>query len=111
MDWAQILVFILATLFIVFLVIAIVLVVLLLRVSRQIKSATSSAEKAIQAVEKSTGSFGGSALPAMAVKSIYKRVNKPKVVEASTAVDTPSQPDQPRAMSSIKSKIKSITKR
>lgn len=76
MDWAQILVFILAALFVVFLVVAIALIVLLIKVTRQIKSATESAERTVHAFEDSVNTFNKTALPLMVAKGIIGQVAK-----------------------------------
>ncbi len=76
MDWAQILVIILAVLFAVFLVVAIALAVLILSITRQIKAATASAERTIQAIEGSVASFNKVALPLALTKGIIGQFTK-----------------------------------
>lgn len=76
MDWAQLLVIMLAVLFAIFLVVAIALAVMLLKVSRQIKSATASAERTVHALEGSVKSFNKTALPLMMTKTIVNQVMK-----------------------------------
>lgn len=76
MDWAQILVIILAVLFIVFLVIAIALLVLILRVTMQIKAMASGAERTLGMLSGSVGALGKTALPLMVAKSIFRHIVK-----------------------------------
>lgn len=76
MDWAQILVIVLAVLFAVFLILAIALAVLLVAISKQIKSATASAERTIHALEGSVASFNKVALPLALTKGILGAVMK-----------------------------------
>ena len=76
MDWAQILVIMLAVLFAVFLVVAIAVALLLLKLTRQIKSATSSAERTMRALEGSVGAFNKAALPLMVTKGIINKLTK-----------------------------------
>ena len=76
MEWAQILVIILAILFSVFLIVAIVVAVLILRVTRQIKTAAASAERTVHALENSVGAFSKSALPLMVTKGIISQIMK-----------------------------------
>lgn len=76
MDWAQILVFLLAILFAIFLVIAIALAVILMRITRQIKAAAASAERTVAALEGSVRTFRKSALPLMVTKGIINQVMK-----------------------------------
>lgn len=76
MDWAQILVIILAVLFAVFLALAIVLALLVLSLTRQIKAAAASAERTVAAMEGAVTQFNKAALPLAIVKGIIKQVNK-----------------------------------
>ena len=76
MDWAQILVIMLAVLFAIFLAVAITLAVLLVRITRQIRAATSSAERTINALEGSVKTLNKSALPLMVAKSVIGQVAK-----------------------------------
>lgn len=76
MDWAQILVILLAVLFAVFLVMAIALAVLLLKVTRQIKAAAASAERTVEALEGSVKTFNRAALPMMITKGVISQIMK-----------------------------------
>lgn len=76
MDWAQVLVIILAVLFAVFMIVAIALAVLLLKITRQIKSAAASAERTVHALEGSMSTFNKTALPLMIARGIINRVIK-----------------------------------
>lgn len=76
MDWAQILVIVLAVLFAVFLILAIGLAILLVSISRQIKAATASAERTIHAIEGSVASFNKVALPLALTKGILGQLTK-----------------------------------
>lgn len=76
MDWAQILVIILAVMLTVLLIVAIALGVLMLKLTRQIKQATASAERTMHAIEDSVTNFNKTTLPFMAAKSIIGRVIK-----------------------------------
>ena len=76
MDWAQILVYLLAVLFSIFLVLAIMLTVVLLQVTRQIKSAAESAEKTLHSLENSVSTFNRTAVPLMMTKSVIAQVMK-----------------------------------
>ena len=76
MDWAQILVILLAALFAIFLAVAIALAVLLIKITRQIKSAADSAERTVAALEGSVRTFNKSALPLMVAKGIVGQAVK-----------------------------------
>ncbi len=76
MDWAQILVFLLAILFSIFLVVAIILVILIVRVTRQISEAAKSAERTIHTLEDSVNTFSRTTVPLAIAKSIAGQVMK-----------------------------------
>lgn len=76
MDWAQILVILLAVLFAIFLIVAIALAIIIIKISRQIKSATASAERTVAALEGSVKAFNKSALPIMMTKGIIGQMMK-----------------------------------
>lgn len=76
MDWAQILVIMLAVLFALFLIVAIIIGVLIIKVTRQIKSAASSAERTVHALEGSVNAFNKTALPLMVTKGIISQLAK-----------------------------------
>lgn len=76
MDWAQVLVIVLAVLFSIFLIVAIAIGVMLLKVTRQIKSAAASAERTVQALEGSVQTFTKTALPMMVTRGIIGQVKK-----------------------------------
>jgi hypothetical protein len=83
MDWAQILVILLAALFAVFIVVAIIIGILIIKVTRQIKSAASSAERTVQALEGSVNAFNKTALPLMVTKGIISSLAKRSKVKKS----------------------------
>lgn len=74
MDWAQILVFVLAGLFAIFLIITIILIVLLVSISRQIKAAAASAERTANMLESSVSKFSKATLPAVVTKQVAGRI-------------------------------------
>lgn len=76
MDWAQILVILLAVLFAIFLTIVVILAVLLVSITRQIKAATASAQRTMVALEDATNQFSRAALPLMITKKIINQVIK-----------------------------------
>jgi uncharacterized protein YoxC len=76
MDWAQILVIVLAVLFAFFLLAATVLAVLLIKVTRQIKEVSASAERTVHAIEGSMNAINKSALPLIVAKKIVEQVSK-----------------------------------
>lgn len=78
MDWAQILVILLAVLFAIFLVVAIVLIVLVIKVTKQIKATAASAERTVHAFEDSVSTFNKTALPLMMTKGIVQQLGKLK---------------------------------
>lgn len=78
MDWAQLLVIILAVLFAIFLLLAIMLAVLLVSISRQIKAATASAERTMHAIEGSVATFNKAALPLALGRGILDQLMKKK---------------------------------
>ena len=79
MDWAQVLVVILAVLFSAFLLLAILLAVLLVKVTRQIKAAASSAERAVAAIEGTVSGFSSAALPMKIVRMVMKHITKARM--------------------------------
>lgn len=76
MDWAQILVYVLAILFAIFLVFAIFLAVLLLKVTKEIKTTTESAGRAVHAIENSVTTLQKTALPLMVTKTVIGQLMK-----------------------------------
>lgn len=76
MDWAQILVIILAVLFTIFLILAITLAVLIIAVTRQIKAAAASAERTVSAFESTVVQFNKAALPMMITRKIITQIIK-----------------------------------
>lgn len=76
MDWAQILVIILAVALAVFLVVAITLTVILIRITQQIKTVTSSAERTVEGVEKAVTNFTNVTSPVYLAKLLGKQVKK-----------------------------------
>jgi hypothetical protein len=84
MDWAQILVIILAIFFAIFLFLAIALAVLLIKITRQIKVAAASAERTVAAIEGAVAGLSKTSLPLTLLRTGLKRVmktrsKKPKV--------------------------------
>ena len=82
MDWAQILVIILAAFLALFLLLAIILTVKLIQISRQIKNVTSAAERTalkVEAVATSTAAAMAPAAIAKLIKSMMSNAtNKSK---------------------------------
>lgn len=78
MDWAQLLVIILAVLFAIFLIVAIVLAISLISITKQIKAATASAGRTVSAIEDSVNKMNKAALPIMLLKGIMGQVQKKK---------------------------------
>lgn len=78
MDWAQILVIILAIVLAIFLVMAIALVALLLKVTQQIKSITSTAERTAINIEKTVSGFRSVVSPLMVMRMVSKSIKKMK---------------------------------
>ena len=78
MDWAQILVIVLAVLFTVFLILAISLAILLVRITRQIKEVTASAERTVHAIEGSVTTFNRAALPFMMARKVIQIARAPR---------------------------------
>ncbi len=79
MDWAQILVIILAVVVIVFLLLAVMLLMLLVRVTRQIKAVTGSAQRTAANLEQAVKSFNkASPLPLgkALLEQLMKKNNK-----------------------------------
>jgi uncharacterized protein involved in cysteine biosynthesis len=76
MDWAQILVIILAILFAVFLLLAITLAVLIISVTRQIKAAAASAERTVSALEGTVSQFNKAAIPMMITRKVIAQIMK-----------------------------------
>ena len=76
MDWAQILVFLLAILFSIFLIVAIILVVLIVRVTKQIREAAESAERTIHTLEDSVNTFSRNTVPLAIAKSVVGQIMK-----------------------------------
>jgi uncharacterized protein YoxC len=78
MDWAYVLVIILATLLALFLLLAIALAVLLIKVTRQIKSVTDSAQRTAGYVERIIGGVVKTASPMLLGKLVARYVKKNK---------------------------------
>lgn len=76
MDFAQILVYILAVVLALFLVLAIVLIVMLIRITMQIKDITSSAQRTVSNVEKVMNTVGSAATPLGIMSFLMKNVKK-----------------------------------
>ncbi len=78
MDWAQILVIILAIVLVIFLLLASALVVLLLKITKQIKSITSTAERTVQQFEKSASNLSKFSSPMMLARLVKGKLSKRK---------------------------------
>ena len=78
MDWAQVLVIILAVALAVFLVSAIVLVGLLIKISRQIKTITGSAERAASNIENTVTNVSRMTSPVYVVKLVTSFLKQSK---------------------------------
>lgn len=76
MDWAQILVFILAILFAIFLIVAIALAVVIISITKQLKAAASSAERTIHAIEGSVANLSKMALPLTLARGVLGQLLK-----------------------------------
>lgn len=76
MDWAHIIVIILAIFLGIFLLLAIGLLVLLIKVTRQIKSVTTSAERTAQAIEGSVETLNKFTSPLMISRMVSKQLKK-----------------------------------
>lgn len=78
MDFAQILVYILAAFLALFLLLAITLVVFLIRITKQIKDVTNSAQRTVDSVEKTVKTFNsvGSAAGLMGIVTNYMKKRK-----------------------------------
>ena len=78
MNWAEVLVYILAAFLALFLILAIVLIVLLIRVTRQIKRVTMSAERTVAGMEKAAVGLGNISSPMAIAKIVMMQVKKAK---------------------------------
>lgn len=79
MDWAQVLVIILAVFLAVFLLLGIALTVLLIKVTRQIKHVTESAARTAESIEHTVDGFSKGVSPlffAKMAKRYFKKVKK-----------------------------------
>lgn len=76
MDWAQILVVILASFLALFILLGIVLVIILIKVSRQIKAVAGSAERTVRVFEKTLVQARGLVSLPLLVKMATKYVKK-----------------------------------
>jgi len=78
MDWAQILVIILAIVLAVFLILAIVLVSLLIKVTTQIKNVTGSAQRTAEHFEHIFAGASKMTTPMFLIRMVLKQVRKIK---------------------------------
>ena len=76
MDWAQVLVIILAILFAVFLLLGIVLVTMLIKITKQIKSVTGSAQRTAENVEHTVAGLSKVSSPLFFVRMASKFFRK-----------------------------------
>lgn len=70
MDWAQVLVIILAVVLAIFLLLGIILAVLLIRVTQQIKSVTGSAQRTVDHIEHAVDDVRRVTSPLLLLKTI-----------------------------------------
>lgn len=77
MDWAQILVFILATVLAIFLILSVVLVAMLIKITTQIKSVTSAAQRTAERMEKAA-TVKQMVQPLLVLGTLLKRMNRTK---------------------------------
>jgi len=78
MNWAEVLVYILAGCLALFLLLAIILVALLIKVTHQIKQVTSSAQRTVAGVEKVVAGIGSVSSPIAIAKLVAHQVKKTK---------------------------------
>lgn len=78
MDWAQILVIILAIFLGLLVLSGIVLVVVFIRLTHQIKAVANNAERAARNIENAVHNFSKTTSPLVAVRMIIKRLKKRK---------------------------------
>lgn len=78
MDFAQILVYILAATLALFLVLSIVLVVVLIKISRQIKEITSTAQRTVNTVEKTVTNLNSITSPVRIANIVFSQIKKAK---------------------------------
>lgn len=76
MDWAQILVIILAVTLAIFLILSIVLVIMLIRVTQQIRAVADSAQRTASGIETAVSNFSRFASPLMLFKFLKKQAGK-----------------------------------
>ena len=76
MDWAQILVIVLAVFLGLFLLLGIALVIMLIKVTQQIRLVAGTAERTLKAFEKTLSQASLLASPMMAIKIIRKFFKK-----------------------------------
>ena len=76
MDWAQVLVIILAVFLGLFLLLGIVLVIMLIKVTQQIRSVAGSAERTLKVFEKTLSGASWFASPLVAIKIMKKYFKK-----------------------------------
>lgn len=75
MDWAQILVTLLAVLLAIFLALGVALLVLLIKLTRQIKAVASVAERTVQNIEKTTSGISKVTSPLLLAKLVARNLN------------------------------------
>lgn len=78
MDFAEILVYVLAAVLAIFLILAVILVFMLIRITRQIKDVTDSAKRAMDTVEKSVENIGTASSAAGVMKLVRNFVKSRK---------------------------------
>ena len=76
MDFAMILVYILASILALFLLLSVVLVVLLIKVTKQIKNVTSKAEQTAEHFESLAGNLSKGTAPAMIARIILRKLKQ-----------------------------------
>ena len=78
MDWAQVLVIILALFLAVFLLLGIVLTIMLIKVTKQIKAVTGSAQRTADAIEHTVSGVTKATSPIVIMKMVAKFMKKAK---------------------------------
>lgn len=76
MDWAQVLVVILAVFLGIFLLLGITLIIMLIKVTHQIRLVAGSAERTVKVLEKTIAQARGLASPLLIMKMVAKFIKK-----------------------------------
>lgn len=78
MDWAQILVIILAVVFGILVLVGIILLFLLISITKQIRAVTSSAGRTVQTIEGAVAGLGRVSVPLRLAQLIISQLRKRK---------------------------------